>query len=173
MIRPAVPNDVPAIAALVDSHARRAEVLPRSVEAIRESLKDWVVGVEDGEVVACGSLLHYSPELSEVRSLVVDDRTKGNGWGSAMVRALITLAEGQRIPTLFALTRAVPFFQKLGFSLSDRAAFPEKIWRDCQACPIQEKCDETAVAMQLSAYQPHVSRVQIVKEGDSHVLTNQ
>lgn len=148
--RPATQADLPAIAALVDEHARRAEVLPRSAEEIRDSLADWIVAVENGELLACGSLLPYSPQLAEVRSLTVRDDAKGQGWGSAVVRTLIQQAQGRGIPTLFALTRAVPFFLKLGFSRSQREVFPEKIWRDCQLCPIRANCDESAVVLDLA-----------------------
>lgn len=148
--RPANPNDVRAIAALISDYAQRAEVLPRSAEEIRETLPDWIVGDQAGQVLACGSLLHYTPRLAEVRSLVVRNGSKRQGRGSAIVTALIAEARRQEIPTLFALTRVVSFFQKHGFAVSEREAFPEKIWRDCQLCAIRDNCDETAVVLHLA-----------------------
>lgn len=159
-IRFAGPADVPGISHLIDTHARRAEVLPRPVKAIRDALPDFVVAVDAGRVVACGSLVHYSPLLAEVRSLTVDDTTKGNGYGRAVVHVLIEEARRRGISTLFALTRVTPFFLKLGFDLSDRTFFPEKIWRDCQLCPIQDRCDETAVVLHpVGEPQPQFSPV--------------
>jgi amino-acid N-acetyltransferase len=149
-VRPATPSDIPAIVALVGSYARRGEVLPRSDEEIRDTLADWVVGEKREQVLACGSLLRYTPRLAEVRSLVVQGNAKGNGLGSAVVKALISMAQRQNIPTLFALTRVEPFFFKLGFVPSQKELFPEKIWRDCQLCPIQEHCDESAVVLHLA-----------------------
>ncbi len=149
-VRPATLADVPTIAGLVGDYARRGEVLPRSTEEIQETLDDWIVGEKMGQVLACGSLLRYTPRLAEVRSLVVHGGAKGNGLGSAVVRALIALAQRRNIPTLFALTRAAPFFQKLNFVPSKKELFPEKIWRDCQLCPIQECCDESAVVLCLA-----------------------
>lgn len=149
-IRSASPADIPAIAALVDIHARRAEVLPRPIEAIRDTLADWVVGEQENTVLGCASLLQYTPWLGEIRSLVVNDCARRDGVGSGMVRALIDQARRRSIPTLFAVTRVVPFFLGLGFVISDKAFFPEKIWRDCQLCPIQEHCDETAVVIHLA-----------------------
>ena len=152
-VEPAAPADIQAIADLVGGYARRGMVLPRSIESIRATLADWMVGKEGDHLLACGSLLRYTPHLAEVRSLAVRHEVKGQGWGKALLQGLVRHARSQKIPTLFAMTRSAPLFQGVGFILSDRASFPEKVWRDCQLCPIQANCDETAVVMQIAA--PH------------------
>jgi amino-acid N-acetyltransferase len=149
-VEPATPGDIRAIADLVDDYARRGMVLPRSIESIRATLADWMVGRDGDHLLACGSLLRYTPHLAEVRSLAVRHEVKGQGWGQALLHALIRHAQSQRIPTLFALTRTTPLFQGVGFAVTDKMFFPEKVWRDCQLCPIQAHCDETAVVMQLA-----------------------
>ncbi len=153
-VEPATPGDIRAIANLVDDYARRGLVLPRSIESIRATLGDWMVGRDGDHLLACGSLLRYAPHLAEVRSLAVRPEAKGQGWGKALLHALIGHAQCQRIPTLFALTRSPALFQGVGFAVSDKAFFPEKVWRDCQLCPIQAHCDETAVVMQLTPANP-------------------
>jgi argininosuccinate synthase len=151
-IRSAKPQDIPDILRLVNDHARRGEVLPRTALSIRDTLNDWLVGEDEtGEIVACVSLHYYTRTLAEVRSLVVHDRVKGQGWGRTIVKSLIAQARHRQVPTLFALTRAVPFFQKAGFSVSSMDRFPEKVWRDCYICPVKHRCDETAVVLQISA----------------------
>lgn len=157
-IRPADPSDVRAIAALVNDYAQPSEVLPRSAEEIRETLPDWIVGEEAGQVLACGSLLHYTPRLAEVRSLVARNGSKRQGRGSAIVTALIAEARCQEIPTLFALTRIASFFQKHGFAVSEREAFPEKTWRDCRLCAIRDSCDKTVVVLHLANVDHPASR---------------
>jgi argininosuccinate synthase len=150
-IRPARPTDIPGIISLVNEHARRGDVLPRSPESITATLDDWLVGIHpDGEVIACVSLYYYSRYLAEVRSLAVSDRVKGQGWGSTIVKAAILEAQHRSIPTLFALTRAVPFFQKIGFRITAKELFPQKVWRVCSVCPLLENCDETAVVLELT-----------------------
>ena len=148
-IRLARPDDIPGIVALINEHARRGDVLPRTAKSIQETLGNWLVGEQKGQIMACVSLLFYSPKLAEVRSLAVHDALKGQGWGAAIVQALIAEARQRHIPTLFALTRAVRFFEKQGFTVSDKSHFPEKVWRDCLQCPIQHNCDETAVVLFL------------------------
>jgi amino-acid N-acetyltransferase len=80
---------------------------------------------------------------------VVHEDAQGEGWGRTIVKVLISQARLRRVPTLFALTRAVPFFQKLGFAVSAMERFPEKVFRDCLICPVRNHCDETAVVMRL------------------------
>ncbi len=149
--RSARESDIPALLRLINDHARRGDVLPRSAMSIRDTLDDWLVGEDsDLDIVACVSLLHYTTALAEVRSLVVHDKVKGLGWGRSIVKAIIAQAKLRQIPTLFALTRAVPFFQKAGFAVTAMERFPEKVWRDCVICPMQHNCDETAMMLQLS-----------------------
>ncbi len=143
-------SDVAGIAQLVDIHARNGNILPRSVEAIQESINNWIVVNGDESIVACGSLFFHTPHLAEIRSLVVDERTEGTGLGSAIVKALIDEAQNRGVHTLFALTRVVPFFERLGFILGVKEWFPEKVWHDCANCPVRDRCDENAVVLRLS-----------------------
>ena len=154
-IRPALPEDIPGIFNLVSKHALRGDVLPRSESQIRATLSEWIVGNDSGEIVGCASLLDYTPELSEVRSLIVDDRIKGQGWGAALLQVLIARAQRRGTPILFALTRAEAFFRHAGFAASDRDRFPEKIWRDCDQCPVKDNCDEVAVELRIDNL-PHL-----------------
>ena len=154
-IRPARPADITGIFNLVAEHAARGDVLPRSESQIRATLAEWIVGSDGGQIVACTSLLDYTPELAEVRSLVVADHIKGQGWGAALLQALIAKTQRRGTPILFALTRAEPFFRRAGFSPSDRDRFPEKIWRDCDQCPVKDNCDEVAVELRLDEL-PHL-----------------
>lgn len=171
-IRPARESDIPAILRLVSDHARRGDLLPRTALSIRDTLGDWLVGVHpDGDLVACVSLFYYTPYLAEVRSLAVSDRVKGQGWGSSIVRALIYEARQRQVPTLFALTRAVQFFQKVGFKITVKERFPQKVFRDCSICPLLENCDETAVVLELSPAIPthdHIIPVTDILSG--HVI---
>lgn len=155
VIRPAVETDVPSITRLVAQHAQLGDVLPRDEPAIRASLADWLVAELDGEVAACVSLLSYRSDLAEVRSLVVADAAKGRGLGSALVHALAVEANRRNIPRLFALTRSVPFFKRAGFDVTVKDDFPEKVWQDCNLCPVRDHCDETAMVLWLDDV-PHL-----------------
>lgn len=149
VIRSATLSDVPAIAELVAQFVVTGDLLPRSTESIQLTIHDWVVGILDGEIVGIGSLLVYTPILAEVRSLAVLGKAQGTGIGRNIVTTLIDMGKSRQIPTIFALTRAVRFFEKLGFTITEKENFPEKIWHACRLCPIQDNCDEIAVVLPL------------------------
>ncbi len=144
-IRKADLRDAQAISELVNLGEREGQLLPRTLDSIRESISDWVVAAEGAQVVGCGSLVEMGPTLSEVRSLAVAPSHRKSGLGSLLVRALIDEARDRRVPVVFALTRAVPFFERLGFATTVKEDFPEKVWRDCMICPVRNACDEVAV----------------------------
>lgn len=169
-LRRATRRDAPAIAAIIDTYVKRGELLPRSLEEIIEGPQDWMVAVAGGAVRACGSLVAYSSSLSELRSLAVAEGDIRNGLGTAVTEALIEEARSRGVRTLFALTRATPFFLKAGFRRSAKDQFPEKVWRDCRLCPIQEHCDEEAVVLHLGGAQRGPESVQNESwQGGRHV----
>jgi len=149
-IRAATGEDVDGIVALVNHHARRGQLLPRSSQSVSSTIENWIVAEGKGRVLGCVSLLRYTSGLVEVRSLAVDDSLHGLGIGSRLMQALLLTAKHRKIPTLFALTRVVGFFERFGFRVTERAFFPEKVWHDCQQCPLRDNCDETAVVLDLS-----------------------
>jgi amino-acid N-acetyltransferase len=150
IIRKATLDDAQQISELVNLGEREGQLLPRSLDSIRASIDDWIVAEENRRIVGCGSLLEMSPTLSEVRSLEVAPEYRKNSVGAKIVNALVDEARARGIPTLFALTRAVPFFEKLGFVVTSKEDFPEKVWRDCSICPVQHACDEVAMVLSVN-----------------------
>jgi len=150
-IRPATIADVPSIAALVMANAIQGKVLPRSAAAIESTISDWIVAAADDEILGNVSLLRYSSGLVEVRSLIVGSRYRGLRIGTRLMEALLREARQRELPMLFALTRKVFFFERLGFTVTERTRFPEKVWHDCRLCPLIDNCDETAMILALSA----------------------
>ncbi|MBK8836068.1 MAG: argininosuccinate synthase [Anaerolineae bacterium] len=148
-IRQAVLDDVPGIVRLVADNARRGGLLPRSEANIRASIDNFLVAELDGRVIGCGSLLPMSANLAELRSLAVDAEIRGGGIGARLVARLIDAARERQFSTLFALTRAITFFEKCGFTITPKENFPEKVWNDCVACPLLANCDEVAVTLEL------------------------
>ena len=149
-IRGARPSDVQAIADLLEPYIRRGELLPRDPSEILGSIDQWVVAIHRERIVGCGSLVAYSEELSEVRSLAVAPAHRGMGIGRALMEELVEAARALGIRRLFALTRAVPFFIQSGFVAIEMTEIPEKVWRDCAPCPLKDRCDEHPLMLILS-----------------------
>lgn len=159
-IRPAVEADAALIANLVNANALQGKVLPRSLSSVQKTLDNWIVATAGDELLGCVSLLRYTSGLVEVRSLVVQERYRGLGIGSRLMKALLREAQSRQIPTLFALTRKVPFFERFGFTMTERHFFPEKVWLDCQQCPLVDRCDETAMVLDLERLEPNSDAAQ-------------
>ena len=152
-LRAATLADAEQISALVNLGEREGQLIPRSLDSIHESIADWIVAAENNRIIGVGSLVEMGPTLSEVRSLAVMPEYRKFGIGAKLVAALIDLAREREIPTVFALTRAVPFFEKQGFVVTVKDDFPEKVWRDCVVCPVREACDEVAVVRSVVSQQ--------------------
>ncbi|MFM2308389.1 MAG: hypothetical protein RLY87_509 [Chloroflexota bacterium] len=156
-MRLATHEDVDAIKVVVDENVALGHLLPRTRENIVASVGNWMVAEVEGRVVGIGSLLEMGPALVEVRSLAVLPDYRRYGVGGEIVTALVHEAQRRGYPTVFALTRAVSFFERQGFVVTEHERFPEKVWRDCVLCPLQARCDEVAVVIEFATRRSDVS----------------
>jgi amino-acid N-acetyltransferase len=171
-VRRATPADVRAIGELLGPYIQRGELLPRDPADIQDSIDHWVVAADRGRIIGCGSLVSYSEELSEVRSLAVAPPYRGLGIGRALMSALVETGRDMGFHRLFALTRAVPFFVQAGFNKIEMTEIPEKVWRDCAPCPLKDRCDEHPVMLILSE-EPADRREGLVdRRGEDHYATS-
>ena len=144
-IRPATLADAQSIADLVSIGVGEGQLLHRTIDSIRAGIADWIVADDHGRIVGVGSLAEMNSTLAEIRSLAVVPEFRKFGIGGKIVNALVEETKVRHIPTVFALTRAVLFFEKMGFIITEKENFPEKVWRDCNICPVQFACDEVAM----------------------------
>jgi len=142
--------DVEAIHALINSYAERDRMLFRSVADIYENLQCFTVTELDGSVVGCCALEIVWSDLAEIKSLAVDESTKGKGIGRMLVTAAAEQAAALGVPRVFALTLEPEFFLKSGFEIVEKETMPMKVWSDCARCPKQQNCDEIAVVKTVS-----------------------
>ena len=149
MQRAAVDSDVASIQALLNHYASMGALLPRTKTDIIANIAHFIVIEIDAEIIACGSLEHFTEELAEIRSLMVKENTKGGGYGSIIVDALVDKARARNVKRVMALTYVPKFFHKSGFRTVSKDIFPEKIWGICVNCYKFENCDEIAVLLEL------------------------
>ncbi len=150
VIRTAGLGDAREIHALLEGFAARGLLLPRTLDQVCRTIRDFVVAVEAGRIVGCGALKIYSETLAEVGALAVAEDRHGAGIGSRIVRALDAEAWALGIRRLFALTLQESFFHRLGFRTVHVSEFPEKIARDCAVCDRRTDCIEIAVAREVT-----------------------
>ena len=149
MIRKAIVRDVPAIYKLINYYAEKDRMLPRSLNAIYESIRDFFVLETDGRMVGCCALHVTWADLAEVKSLAVEQSAKGTGAGRKLVQSCLDEAREMGMPNVFALTYVPDFFVGLGFSRIDKSELPHKIWSECINCPKFPDCGEEAVSIEL------------------------
>lgn len=149
VLRAAVSADAPALHALIASHLEEGRLLPRTLDELTIHAPRFVVAMTGAQIVGCAELAPLSPEVAEVRSLVVSRDARRLGVGVRMVEELAVRArrEGYRRLTAFAHDPA--FFVRRGFSIVPHTWVPEKIAHDCNACPLFRNCGQYAIALEL------------------------
>ena len=145
--RKAVVSDARGVHDLIAQYSGDGTLLPRRYGEICENIRDFVVVEHRGKIVGCGALHIYGPHLAEVRSIAVTPVAQGHGAGQRVVRALLTEAERHQITRVCLFTRIPEFFQRLGFIVSQREELPDKMFKDCVACPRLHCCDEIAMVL--------------------------
>ena len=151
MIRKATMNDVKPIQKLLEHYAQKGLLLPRSLSELYGYLRDYYVFVpDDGDNEPRGTCaLHLCWEdLSEIKSLAVDEAYTRQGIGTKLVEACISEAITLGIYKIFALTYQADFFNRFGFKIVDKGRLPHKIWSVCLKCVKFPECDEIAVLLE-------------------------
>jgi amino-acid N-acetyltransferase len=145
-------SDAKAIHDLVNTFARKGEMLPRTMAEVYENLRDFYVVRDDAcEAVACGGLHILWEDLAEIKSLAVREDLQGQRLGARIVEACLHEAQAIGIATAFALTYRPGFFERLGFTQADVMTLPRKVWGECYRCPKFPGCNEIAMVRSLAA----------------------
>jgi len=144
-LRKATMGDIPHLHRLVNEYASAGEMLPRSVNELYESLRDFFVVEAQGQLVACGACHITWDNLAEIRTMAVARDWQGRGLGGQIVQACLEEAKALGIGQVFVLTYRPEFFARQGFREVDKATLPHKIWTECINCPKFPDCGEVAL----------------------------
>lgn len=148
-IRKAKITDLKQVHVLINDYAKREQMIPRSLNELYETLRDFVICEDSGRVCGVCALHIMWEDLAEIRSLAVDKRYQKLGIGKDLVKKCLKEARILGLRRIFALTYHPEFFKKLGFLEIDKASLPQKIWTDCLRCHKFPECDEHAVIINL------------------------
>lgn len=145
-IRPARVGDVPAIQELIRTFADRKLMIRRSRGELYESIREFLVAVDDdGEIIGCAALHVFWEDLAELKCLAVSERAQGRGVGRRLVDACWEAAWELEIQSVFTLTYVADFFEKCSYHRIEKAELPHKIWNECVRCPLFPNCNEIAL----------------------------
>lgn len=147
MIRRATVADVPAMGRIINDAAEFGLMLPKSIAALYETVRQFHVAEDEqtGEVVGVCGLSIIWANLAEVVSLAVAPSQRGRGLGRRLVEVCLDEARQLGVRKVMSLTYEKQFFERLGFAVVDRQELPLKVWADCVRCPKNEACDEIAM----------------------------
>lgn len=149
IIRKAVMSDVESMHGLINKYAEKGLMLARSRSMFYESLRDYSVVEENGEIIGVGGLHILWSDLVEIRSVAISPDYTKKGVGRELVEVLEQEARELLIPTVFALTYQPGFFAKCGYTEISNKDLPHKVWKECINCPKFPDCDEHAVIKEL------------------------
>ena len=138
-------RDVEEMKGILDEFAREGVLLARSRLDLYETIRDFVVAREHGELVGLAALHICWIDLGEVRSLAVRKDLQGKGIGRSLVEACLDESRRLGLRRVFALTYRPGFFARLGFREVEKSELPHKVWQDCIHCIHFPECDEVAV----------------------------
>jgi amino-acid N-acetyltransferase len=148
-IRKAKTSDLKQVQKLINDFAKREEMIPRSLNELYETLRDFVICEDNGNICGVCALHIMWEDLAEIRSLAVDKKYQKIGMGKKLVTQCLKEAKALGIKRIFALTYHPEFFKKIGFIDIDKSSLPQKIWGDCLRCPRFPECNEHAVIKYL------------------------
>lgn len=144
-------TDVEQIHALVNYYADKGLMLARSRTMLYESLREFTIAEEKGQVIGAGSLHIIWNDLAEIRALAVAPEHVFRGIGSGLVQNFLAEARELAIPMIFTLTYQENFFEKCGFKAITKESLPQKVWKECVNCPKFPNCEEKAYQIEINA----------------------
>jgi len=142
--------DIPEMQALVRPYIDEGTILERSSDEMATTIRSYTLAKEGPTLVGFVALHVHSPELAEVRSLVVAKTYQGKGIGKALVLGAVEEGKKLGLSRILTLTFQKAFFEKLGFEEVNKEDIPEhKVWQDCIRCKLFPVCNESALIITL------------------------
>ena len=141
--------DARRLHALITSAQAEGHLLPRTLAEVTLHASRFVVAVRSRKIVGCAELAPLSPQVAEVRSLVVDPSARSLGVGGMIVDELRARARREGFDKLSAFTHAPGYFMPMGFSIVPHLWVTEKVYTDCVKCPQFRRCGQYAMVLPL------------------------
>ena len=143
--------DARRLHALITAAQADGHLLPRTLAEVTLHASRFVVAVRSRKIVGCAELAPLSPQVAEVRSLVVDPSARSLGVGGMIVEELRARARREGFDKLSAFTHAPGYFMPMGFSIVPHLWVTEKVYTDCVKCPQFRRCGQYAMVLPLES----------------------
>ncbi len=138
--------DIPAMQTLVEPEVVSGVILKRDNDEVATNIRSYQLAFYKEKLVGFCALHVHTTTLAEVRSLIVDDSTRGSGIGSELIRLALKEAKELGLKEVLSLTYQQAFFEHLDFKEIPKESLPEhKIWADCINCKHFPICNEVSL----------------------------
>ena len=135
---------------LVSSEVESGVILERSSDEMSTNIRSYTLAYADGVLVGFCALHIHTTSLAEIRSLIVDEKFRGNKIGENLVLSCVEEGRELGLQKLLSLTYKQSFFENLGFIEIPKESLPEhKIWADCIKCKHFPICNEVSLIKNL------------------------
>jgi amino-acid N-acetyltransferase len=143
-------RDIEAMHALVEPEIQAGVILPRSNDEIATNIRSYTLAMDGDQLVGFCALHIHSPQLAEIRSMVVKSAYRGFHIGSHLVEKACDEGRVLGVKQVLTLTYQQTFFERLGFIEIPKETLPEhKIWADCIKCKHFPICNEVSLIKAL------------------------
>ena len=143
-------KNIEAMQKLVSSEVESGVILERSSDEMSTNIRSYTLAYVDGVLVGFCALHIHTTSLGEVRSLIVNEKFRGNRIGENLVLSCVEEGRNLGLQKLLSLTYKQSFFENLGFIEIPKESLPEhKIWADCIKCKHFPICNEVSLIKNL------------------------
>ena len=143
-------RNIEAMQKLVSSEVESGVILERSSDEMSTNIRSYTLAYVDGVLVGFCALHIHTTSLAEIRSLIVDEKFRGNRIGENLVLSCVEEGRDLGLQKLLSLTYKQSFFENLGFIEIPKESLPEhKIWADCIKCKHFPICNEVSLIKNL------------------------
>ena len=143
-------KNIEAMQKLVSSEVESGVILERSSDEMSTNIRSYTLAYVDGVLVGFCALHIHTTSLAEIRSLIVDEKFRGNRIGENLVLSCVEEGRDLGLQKLLSLTYKQSFFENLGFIEIPKESLPEhKIWADCIKCKHFPICNEVSLIKNL------------------------
>ena len=145
-IRPARVSDVPGIQQEIQVFADQGLMIRRSLAELYQSIREFLVAVDDeNRVVGCVALHVFWEDLAEIRCLAVAEHVKGLGIGRRLVDACWELGPRARDQVDLRADELDRVLRALRLPADREVRAAAAVWSECVRCPSFPNCQETAL----------------------------
>ena len=143
-------SDIPQMQLLVAPEIESGIILARTDDEIATNIRSYTLAMDGDKLIGFCALHIHSPNLAEIRSMIIDGDYRGQNIGSQLVSKVCQEGKLLGLNEVLALTYQQHFFERLGFVEIPKESIPEhKIWADCIKCKHFPVCNEVSLIKTL------------------------